>query len=36
MHAWRRDLEELHHLVFGRRLAVHQRVGVDEREILTL
>jgi hypothetical protein len=36
MHAWRRDLEEPRHLVFGRQLAVQQRVGVDEREILTL
>jgi nicotinamidase-related amidase len=36
MHGWRRDLEEPHHLVFGWRLAVNQRVGVDEREILTL
>jgi hypothetical protein len=36
VHGWRRHLEEPHHLVFGRRLAVDKRVGVDEREILTL
>ena len=36
MHAWRGDLEEPHHLVFGWRLAVDHGVGVDEREILTL
>ena len=36
MHGRRRDAEELLHVSLGRRLAVDQRVVVDERQVLSL